>query len=158
MLHSILNSLLLLLHPFYVSITSVDYNEHAHRVEISSRIFYDDLETALKNGRDLKIDLINPIDKSAIDSLLATYFGYHFKLSVNGKPVSVRYIGYEIDEDVAWCYLEAQDIPQVKQLRIDNHILLDHFPNQSNILHVTVYGKRQSTKLDNPERTAVFEW
>jgi len=158
MLYSILNIISLLLHPFYLSITAIDYNEQAHRVEISARIFYDDLEAALKDARDLKIDLINPTDKSATDSLLSAYFLDHLRLSVNGKPVSVRYVGYEIDEDVAWCFLEAVNINRVERLRIDNRILFDHFPKQSNILHVTAYGKRQSTKLDNPERTAVFEW
>ncbi|MEC3881503.1 DUF6702 family protein [Parapedobacter sp. 10938] len=158
MLNSVLNVLLMLLHPFYVSVTTVDYNEQAHRVEIGCRIFYDDLETALKNGRELKIDLTNPTDKSATDSLLATYFDNHVQLSVNGSPVSVRYVGYEIDEDVAWCFLEAVNIDRVKQLRIENRILFDHFPKQSNILHATAYGKRQSTKLDNPERTTLFEW
>lgn len=158
MLNSIFNALLLLLHPFYVSITTVDYNGPAHRMEISSRIFYDDLEAALKDGRDLKIDLINPTDRSAVDSLLATYFRKHFGLAVNGRPVSLHYIGYEIDEDVAWCFLEATNIANVEQLRIDNGILLDHFPKQSNIMHVTAYGQRKSTKLDNPKRTAVFKW
>ena len=158
MLYSILNVVLLLLHPFYVSIMAIDYNEESHRVEISTRIFYDDLEAALKDGRDLKIDLVNPTDKSVIDSLLAAYFSGHLGLSVNGNPVPVRYLGYEIDEDVAWCYLEAVNINRVEQLRIDNRVLFDHFPKQSNILHATAYGKRQSTKLDNPERTAVFEW
>jgi len=158
MLNSILNALLVLLHPFYVSITSVDYNEQAQRVEISSRIFYDDLETALKDGRGHKIDLINPTDKPAIDSLLASYFRNHFGLAVNGKPVSLHYVGYKIEEDVAWCFLEATGVADVERLSINNRLLFDHFPKQSNIMHVTAYGKRKSTKLDNPERTAVFEW
>ena len=158
MLNSIINALLLILHPFYVSITSVDYNEEAQRLEISSRIFYDDLETALKDGQNLKIDLIDPEDKSAVDSLLAAYFRNHFRLSVNDSPATLHYVGYEIDEDVAWCFLEVENIAGVKRLTIDNRILFDHFPKQSNILHVTAYGHRKSTKLDNPERTAVFEW
>ena len=158
MLNSILNAILVLLHPFYVSITSVDYNEQAQRVEIGSRIFYDDLETALKDGYDGKIDLINPADKPAIDSLLDSYFRSHFGLAVNGKPVSLHYVGYEIDEDVAWCFLEATGVADVGQLQLTNRLLFDHFPKQSNIMHVTAYGKRKSTKLDNPERTAVFEW
>ena len=116
MLNSVFNALLLLLHPFYVSITAVDYNDTAHRVEVSSRIFYDDLETALKDGRDLKIDLINPTDPSTVDSLLAYYFRTHFGLAVNGKPVPLHYVGYEIDEDVAWCFLEATDITHVERL------------------------------------------
>jgi len=158
MLNSIINALLLILHPFYVSITSVAYNEQAQRLEISTRIFYDDLETALKDGRNLKIDLINPEDKPAIDSLLAAYFRNHFRLSVNDNPVPLHYVGYEIDEDVAWCFIEVENIAGVKRLRIENRILFDQFPKQSNILHVTAYGERKSTKLDNPERTAIFEW
>lgn len=158
MLNSLINILLLILHPFYVSITSVDFNEPAQRMEISSRIFYDDLETALKDRRGLKIDLINPTDKSVADSLLATYFRSHFRLSVNGEPVPLCYVGYEIDEDVAWCFFEATDVASVESLHIDNRILFEQFSKQSNILHVTAYGKRKSTKLDNPQRTATFEW
>lgn len=158
MLYSVFNAFFLLLHPFYVSITSVDYNDAAHRVEISSRIFYDDLEVALKDGRNLKIDLINPTDRPAVDSLMASYFRNYFGLAVNGKPVPLHYVGYEIDEDVAWCFLEVTDINHVERLQLDNRLLFNQFPKQSNIMHVTVHGKRKSTKLDNPERTAVFEW
>ena len=158
MLISVFSTLLLLLHPFYVSITSVDYNDAAQRVEVSSRIFYDDLEVALKNGRDLKIDLINPENRSMIDSLLAAYFHSHLGLTVNGTVAPLHYVGYEIDEDVAWCFLEATAIEQVERLQINNQLLFDHFPNQSNIMHITVNGKRQSTKLDNPDHIAAFEW
>lgn len=158
MLNSLINAFLLVLHPFYVSITSVDYNESAQRVEISCRIFYDDLEAALKAGGNLKVDLIKPKDKQLIDSLLSTYLQDHFRLAVNGTPLSLRYVGYEIEDDVAWCFLEASNIKTVSNIAITNRILLDQFPKQSNILHVTAHGERKSTKLDNPERRATFEW
>lgn len=158
MLNSLINAFLLVLHPFYVSITSVDYNEPTQRVEISCRIFYDDLETALKAGRDLKVDLIKPKDKQLTDSLLSAYLRDHFRLAVNGKPLSLHYVGYEIEGDVAWCFLEAGNIEAVSNIAITNRILLDQFPKQSNILHVTAHGERKSTKLDNPERSATFQW
>ncbi|MGK6352515.1 DUF6702 family protein [Parapedobacter sp. DT-150] len=155
---SIINAFLLLLHPFYVSITTVDVNEQAQTVEVSCRIFYDDLEAALKAESDSKVDLINPPDRAATDSLLAAYLQKQFKLAVNGKQVPLNYLGYEIEEDVAWCYLEAKAVPSVQRMAIDTRILYDQFPGQSNILHVTAYGKRKSTKLDNPEHRATFEW
>jgi len=154
-----LQVLWLMLHPFYVSITAVDYNKEAQRMEISCRIFYDDLETALKaGGGGSTIDLINPVNRGQTDSLIARYLRNHLSLSVDGRPQTLRYLGYEIEDDVAWCYLEAGEITAVQRIVIDNRLLLDQFAKQSNILHVTAYGKRKSTKLDNPEHRAVFEW
>ncbi len=157
-LTTIIGSFLLLFHPFYVSITSIDYNEKGRRMEVSCRIFYDDLEDALKSGGRMQVDLINPMDKHVTDSVLADYLQQHFRISVDDKPLSLRYLGYEIEDDVAWCYLEAGNVDEVKRLTVDSRILFDQFPKQSNILHVTVYGKRKSTKLDNPKRRAIFEW
>ncbi|PPL01913.1 DUF6702 family protein [Parapedobacter indicus] len=149
----------LVLHPFYVSITAVDYNKEAQRVEISCRIFYDDLETALKAaGGASTVDLINPANRNETDSLIARYLRRHLSLSVNGQLQTLRYLGYEIEDDVAWCYLEAEGVTFVQRIAVDNRVLLDQFANQSNILHVTAYGNRKSTKLDNPEHRAVFEF
>lgn len=149
----------LALHPFYVSITTVDYNKEAQRVEISCRIFYDDLETALKaSGNASTVDLINPGKRSEMDSLIAHYLRRHLDLSVDGHLQTLRYLGYEVEDDVAWCYLEATEVASVQHIAIDNRVLLDHFTKQSNILHVTAYGNRKSTKLDNPEHRAVFDF
>src|SRR5690606_10250153 len=158
MIESLISAFLLIIHPFYVSITSVDYNEEAKRVEVSSRIFYDDLEVALKGGTDRKIDLIKPADRAEVDSLLAGYFRRYFRLGVDGKAVSLHYLGYEVEDDVAWCYLEATDIANVGIISLDCRLLYEQFPGQSHIIHATARGKRQSTKLDNPERYATFRW
>jgi len=149
----------LLLHPFYVSITAVDYNNEAQRVEISCRIFYDDLETALKATENVThVDLIHPKNKNETNRLVGHYLQQHLGLSVNGQPHGLQYLGYEIEDDVAWCYLEAVKVASLQRLVIDNRILLDQFGKQSNILHVTAYGDRKSTKLDNPEHRAVFDF
>ena len=149
----------LVLHPFYVSITTVDYNAGAKRMEISCRIFYDDLEVALKATGDVStIDLINPANRNETDSLIARYLRRCVNLSVNGQPQALHYLGYEIEDDVAWCYLEAREVTSVHRIAIDNRLLLDQFDRQSNILHVTAHGIRKSTKLDNPEHRAVFEF
>lgn len=154
-----IQALWLVLHPFYVSITAVDYNKEAQRVEISCRIFYDDLEVALKASENIPtIDLINPARRGETDSLIARYLLRHLGLSVNGRAQTLHYLGYEIEDDVAWCYLEASGVTSVQRIAIDNRVLFDQFAKQSNILHVTAYGNRKSTKLDNPEHQAVFEW
>jgi hypothetical protein len=44
----------------------------------------------------------------------------------------------------------------LKKLDVIDSLLQDFTSDQINIIHVTVNGKRQSTKLDYPEKAASF--
>jgi hypothetical protein len=145
-----LRSLIFLLHPFYVSITEVKYNENSHKMEIGCRIFYDDLEEALGSERNVKIDLIKPSDRILVDSALAQYMKGHLLLKVNGKPITLTYLGYQIEDDVAWCFLESSEVTDFKNIEFRNALLFNQFKNQTNIMHIQVGKTRKSVKLDNP--------
>lgn len=152
----VFSALIAFAHPFYVSITSVDFNPSKKRVEVSCRLFYDDLEVALKNQLGQHIDVIHPKNKAAADSAISKYIRQNFKININNQPRNLRYVGYEIEEDVAWCYLEVSDVPAISKLDIVNQLLFKDFKNQSNIMHIKVNNTKKSTKLDNPKRTASF--
>jgi len=47
-------------HKFYVSVTQVVYNEATKTIELSSRIFIDDLEKALQKRHQTKLYLDTP--------------------------------------------------------------------------------------------------
>ncbi|OYD42069.1 DUF6702 family protein [Sphingobacterium cellulitidis] len=143
-------------HPFYVSITSIDFNPNKKRIEVSCRLFYDDLEMALKNQLGQHIDVIHPKNKAQADSAISKYIRQNLKINVNNKAYNLQYVGYEIEEDVVWCYLELKDISAVSKLDIVNQLLYKDFKSQSNIMHIKVSDKKKSTKLDNPKRTASF--
>jgi hypothetical protein len=70
----------------------------------------------------------------------------------------LKFVGYEIEEDVAWCYLEVQNINAVNKIEIVNQLLYRDFKSQSNIMHLKVNNIKKSTKLDNPKRTASFSF
>lgn len=148
----------LFMHPFYVSISNIDYNQQEKRIEVSCRIFYDDLEEVLVAQEQQKIDLLQPKNRSEIDSALQRYLTQHFTIRVNNKAVPLHYLGYEIIDDVAWCYLEAPHSRSIKTVVIDNTLLFAHFPKQSNILHLNILGTRKSTKLDAPKSKASFSY
>ena len=145
-------------HPFYVSITAIDFNPTKKRVEISCRLFYDDLEVALKNHSGKKIEIINPKNKSVTDSAIAKYIRKNLKLALDNKDRNLKYIGYEIEEDVAWCYFEVSDIQNLHKIDIINQLLYKDFKSQSNIMHINVNNVKKSTKLDNPKRIASFSF
>jgi len=145
-------------HPFYVSISSITFNPQKKQVEISCRLFYDDLELALKNQMKQRIDVINPKNKQQADSTISQYIRNNFRLKVNGKPVELRYLGYEIIDDVAWCYLYSDQISSINQLEVTNQLLYQDFKRQSNIMHVQVGKTKKSYKLDHPKRVASFSF
>ncbi len=143
-------------HPFYVSVTEVNHNQNNQTIEISSKIFFDDLEREIEKEFKVNFDIIKPTDKAKVNALIAAYVKKHLQIKVDGKYEQMNFIGYEIQEDAAWCYFEIPKINKVKNLEINNNILYQLHAEQINMMNVTVGGKRQSTKLDNPNFKAQF--
>jgi len=146
------------LHPFYVSVTEIEQNRETMALQVSSRIFFDDLERALNRTYKVKTNILRPTDRKQVDAMIAAYVTAHLKIRVNGEPVVLKYLGYEIEEEAAWCYFETVKTATVKKLEIRNDILFEQHETQINMMHVTVGGQRKSTKLDNPAATASFSF
>lgn len=142
------------LHPFYVSVTEIKHDAATNELQISSRIFADDLENVLKKQSRQAVDIIHPANRTQTDSLIAAYVSKHLVITVDGKAVKLHYVGYKIEEEAAWCFLEAENIKPFKQVHIKDDILYAEHPNQINMIHVILHDERKSTKLDNPNANA----
>lgn len=158
MLQILLIAWLHIFHPFYVSVTEIRHNQQTQQIEVSVRIFFDDFEKSLAAHSKTRVNILQPPDRKKVDALIAGYLKTHLKIQVDGKAVALNYIGYEIEEDAAWCYFESARTSDFKELRIQNDILFAEHPTQTNMIHAIVGGKRQSTKLDNPEKLASFKY
>ena len=145
-------------HPFYVSVAEIQQNQKSKTVQVSVRVFYDDFEKALNREYKSGINIVKPLDRKKVNQVIETYLKVHLKIKANGKPVALKYIGYEIEEDAAWCYFESDPQSVVKSLAVQDDILFEAHPSQSNMIHATVNGIRKSTKLDNPSDNAEFSW
>jgi len=158
MLQLILISWLHLFHPFYVSVTEINHNAKTQSLEITCRIFYDDLERTIEKQNHIHIDIVKPADKAKVNQLINDYIKKHLVIKADGKPVALAYVGYEVQEDAAWSYFEVKGISKVKKFEIHDDLLYTEHPEQINIIHVTVAGNRKSTKLDNPDSEAMMEF
>ncbi|MFZ4260499.1 DUF6702 family protein [Sphingobacterium sp. HJSM2_6] len=145
-------------HPFYVSITQIDFNQGKQQLEFSTSIFFDDLEIALQNHFKKKINVIKPIHKAEVDSIISSYYKQQVKVRINGQVQKLQYVGYEIDNDVAWCYFKISAVKQIQKLEVVNQLLYQDFKTQTNIIHATVNKERKSQKLDNPKRIVEFNF
>jgi len=145
-------------HPFYVSVTEIHHNEKDKALEISCKIFVDDMEETLKKNYKTKVDLSSSQHQEQNNKLIADYIGKHLAFVADGKPQKLVYVGYEKDSEAVYCYFEIPNLPAVKKLDVTNSILQDYTSSQINIMHVYVNGNRKSYKLDYPHSQASFSF
>jgi hypothetical protein len=145
-------------HPLYISVTEINHNAKDKILEISCKVFTDDFEAVLEKTSGARVDLSSVKDKAASDKLIAGYVVRHLRLKVDGKPVELHFVGSENQEDGTWSYFQVNDLPTVKRIDVINDLLYDGFSQEINIMHVTVGGQRQSTRLDCPAANATFQF
>ncbi|WP_209329856.1 DUF6702 family protein [Lunatimonas salinarum] len=145
-------------HPFYISLTDMVYNSEKGRIEIAQKIFWDDLEVALSRESNEKVNFLQPRDSRALNKLAETYLLTHNLLVINGAEIKLSYLGFELDDDAAWFYFEAEKIPLPKSVRIQNTILFDDFPTQQNIVNFYLNKSPKSiiTSKSIPEGEITF--
>ncbi len=146
----ILPARLLHSHPFYVSVTELHF--FADRLELSARLFTDDFETALRaEPLGKKADLIQK-QPAQIDSLVARYIRQNLFVSLDDARIYPKYVGYEIEEDATWAHFEYTLQQAPRKVRVENHLLLQYFPNQQNITHIEKGNYRRTRRLSSSER------
>lgn len=150
----LVNSVMRDFHPFHVSVTEINHNAADKTLEVTCKIFTDDFEGVLAKNYKAKVDLINPPNKAAMDTLVKKYIISHLSVKANGKPVKFSYLGYEHDKEAVFAYLEVENVQAVSAFTINNNLMYDFFEDQVNIMHVFVGGNRKSTKLSYPETEA----
>ena len=155
---SVFTLLTAVFHPFYMSVTEINHNAKTKSIEVSCHIFTDDLEKDFKVRYKKAIDLTHPANKAFADSCLKYYLYDKLHININGKDLEMHYLGYEINEDAVWSYFECENIATIKSVKVYDAILFDRIEEQSNLVHLTVNGKRQSFKLENPKTDAVFNF
>jgi hypothetical protein len=156
MIH-ILLVLLFLLHPFFVGVTDFNLNPKTNTIEISSKLFTNDLEKAISNENKIIFNITNPQNKTQANHLVTLYLQKHLKVTVNNKFYPLNFVGYQITNDAVWCYLETQKIPKIKTISITNALLLTLYPQQINIINLKIYDKEIHIKLDESQTVYNYE-
>jgi hypothetical protein len=145
-------------HPIFMSVTEIEHNAKDKTLEINCKIFTDDFEKTLRKNYKGAVDLINPKDKPAMDKLISSYVQQHLLISVDGKTIALKYIGYEIIEEGVESYYEAANIGSIKKIEVMDNILYEYKTEQMGIIHAIVGGERKSIRLNNPDAKAVFQF
>ena len=92
---SFLLGLGLLFHPLHISVTEIEYNNKVKSLQIISRIFVDDLETAIRAEKNIpNLDILNPKNGLKTELMISDYLKAHLKIKLDGKEMRLNFLGY----------------------------------------------------------------
>ena len=123
-------------HKFYVSLTEIRYNPKSQRIEVTIRVFPEDLDHAILEQTGVQTHLATELEPPEADNLLWEYLSGHFSVEADGEPIKLTYLGKETESDAIWCYLESAELPEPRTYQIHNSILVKTFEEQVNIVQI----------------------
>lgn len=136
-------------HKFYVSVTQIDYVSSKKRLEITSRIFIDDLEKALTKKYKKKPNLTSTNELPEAEEWIKVYLKEKIKISINKKPQTIDYLAKEIEGDVLIIYSKIVISKKINTFDIYNSLLTETFVDQQNIVHTNINSNKNSFLLTN---------
>ncbi|MFM9988315.1 DUF6702 family protein [Flavobacterium sp.] len=135
------------MHKFYVSIYQLNYVPEKKMLQITSRIFIDDLNDILKIKYKQKTNIGETNETTEDVVLMKKYILDNFSIKINGQQKSINYLSKELEGNVLICYYNIKEISKVKTLEVQNTALFDLNSDQQNIIQSTIYGNKQSLLL-----------
>lgn len=142
-------------HPVHVSSTQVDLSRDERSLEVTIRIFTDDLEEALKAAGTPV--LVGKSPAAAVDSALSRYLRAHVQFELDARGlVPLRMVGHEREEEATLVFLDVALAAVPSRMAVAQRVLLDRFDDQTNLLHVRFGTKKRSALLRRGNERADF--
>ncbi len=145
-------------HKFYVSVTDMEYNDETKSLQIISRVFIDDMEKLLKARYSDALYLNKNDEHSAADGFLQKYYEDKLQVTINGELKKVNYIGKKYENDQLVLFLEIENLASPPEVTVKNEVLIDLFPEQKNVVHVTRNGTTRSLILSRNNGTGQIKF
>lgn len=136
-------------HKFYISVTQVRYSEKDEALQITSRVFIDDINMVLSQRYDTSTALGSTEESETDVAVLEKYLRSKFIVRVNGETVAYTFLGKKYDADMLILYIEAPKVTleNTTSISVENEILTDLYDEQQNVLHYNIKGIKKSFVL-----------
>lgn len=147
--------MLLSFHKFYVGIYQIEHNVPKDRIEITCRIFADDLDRGLEKKFGRKFHFADGKSEASESAQMQSYVKEKFRVSVNGKASELTFKSSELIDNVLVGYFVISKTGKVKNLKITNTILFEVEDSQQNIIQFKGESGKKNLLLtpDNPSGT-----
>lgn len=139
------------LHKFYVGVFQIDYFKEKKAVQITARLFIDDLEKALYKKHNKHIYITTKDEIAEANTLIANYLSEKLKIKINNKSQSLQFLTKEQEDNIVICYLKIPFKDNIKDLEITNTVLSDIFKEQQNLVHLNLNSNKKTLLFTNTE-------
>lgn len=148
----------MIMHKYYLAVFQLDYVPAKKVMQVTSRIFIDDLEAAFVKKYKKNFYLGTSAEVGGANDYLAKYFTEKMHVKINGKEKAIKFLGKETEDDILICYYTISAESAVKSVEVTNTTLLEMFDDQQNIIHAKVKGNKKSLLLTNSETKGLLEF
>lgn len=147
-------------HPIHLTVMEAEYNAKTQSLEISIRVFTDDLDLALQRAYNIRTLFVGTErENPATPDYLRRYLGQHLMLNVPGQPfLKQNYLGKDNEAEAVWLHIEVPNVPPFTALQIKNTLLLDLYDDHNNLVNVKANGQRQSGRTRRTEEEVTLKW
>lgn len=134
------------MHVYHVSTFELERNDDTKTFQLSVHVFADDLKSEML------------FENEPTHEEVATFFKNKFKLTSNGEVITMKYLGYEIeDKHDYYIYFESEKTSKVKDLKFYTNLFVNQYTEQKNRFLFKNNDKIYTAILDNSKNTAAFK-
>ena len=134
-----------LAHPFHVSFAEAEWNAETKRLEVALKLSPIDLENAVRRHSQKQVRLEQV---EASEAFVQAYLKDHLRVRQEKKPISLKWVGYEVNPKDAWIYFEVPLPKGVEGIEIANTVLFGDVLGQVNYMSIR-QGKQGATVQSN---------
>ena len=113
-------------------------------VQITSRIFTDDLNTVLNKKFNRKTHVGEAKESEEDILLMKKYILENVSIKVNNKLQIINYLSKELEGNVVICYFNIKNISKIKTFEVQNTALLEFNEEQQNIMQLNIFNKKEN--------------
>jgi lysyl-tRNA synthetase class I len=134
-------------HKFFVAIYQINHAKEKKMLQITSRLFIDDINEALEKKYHIKSYLASEKETPENIEFLKKYLSEKFIIKVNGQPKTIEFLSKETEDNVIICYSRIKDVSKINTLEVENSIIMENHGDQQNIIQATFNGSKHSLLL-----------
>ena len=146
-------------HEFYVSTTSVDFVLDKNEIQITSQFFLDDVENLIKFQNPNTTLIFEKTSNEDNNLIVRDFIKKNFKISINKKKQELKYLGYELKDDLLVVYYETQfSDSELFNIEVFNSFLANYIETQKNIVHLKFKNLKKSFLLTSLNKTFQYSF
>lgn len=146
------------LHKFYVGLFQIKYASQKKEVQITARIFADDLNEALQKEHKKQFHLATSKESESASDFIKKYLDDKIKIQINNAYKPFEFLSREMDGQTMICYLKIKDISKINSFEVQNTLLMEVYEEQQNIIQMEINGKKQNLLLTADKFSGKFDF